>query len=150
LREKVLLSAAGDSWHSWLVADLGVGGFEGVLGVERAFLPWAGGFVGTVPGRRVCCVCGGFGEELFGLLVLVEEGAGDLGPAGDHRSFDRHVVAVHLAEGVMDAFEHQLGGVLAGLDGGLGSGRSGAHWAGSWARAASSLARKLRLQIRWK
>jgi hypothetical protein len=86
------------------------------------------------------------------LLVLVEEGAGDLGAACHRGRLDRDVVTAHLAQRIADAVEHLLGAGLPGLDGGLGAGRVAAHPASSSgpARAVRSLARKFTAQIRWK
>jgi hypothetical protein len=110
-----------------LAADLGVRGLEGVLGVKRAVLPGAAlsGVMAAAGGCGSWTV--GVGEEFPGLLVPVEEGAGDLCPACDHGRLGRDVVAAHLAERVADALEHLLGVVPPGLDGGLGPGRVAAH-----------------------
>ena len=137
-----------------LAADLGVRGLEGVLGVKRAVLPGPAlsGVMAAAGGCGSWTIRNGVGEELPGLLVLVEEGAGDLCPACDHGRLGRDVVAAHLAERVADALEHLLGVVPPGLDGGLGSGRVAAHPALSSGsvRPVRSLARKLTAQIRWK
>lgn len=150
--------------------DLGVGGLEGVLGVERAFVP--GRFslavlLGEDQGPAFACLGDGGGDGGSGFGVVVEEGSGDLRAAGDRRDADVGLLPAKAADGLVDPLESGLGLSSAGRQGGSGAGvgdgvhamsRSGPSSAvrvspyslSSCPASARSVARKAVDHTRWK
>jgi hypothetical protein len=153
-----------------LGGDLGVGGLERVLGVECPLAPGRLGFVVGVDERLDPPLAGfgyGSGDCGSGLGIVVEEGAGNPGPAGDGSDAGPGLLAAKTGDGVVNAPDGVLGGAAAGRQGG---GRAGfrdcvglhgraspsalCSWAYSvsWSSPASarSAARKAMFQTRWK
>lgn len=116
--------------------DLGVGGLEPVLGVQRAFPP--GRFVRAILifdhlGPALAGFGHGGGDRRSGLGVVVEEGAGDIRASGDGGNADLGLLAPEPGDGLVDPLECCLGFAAAGCQ---GRGRAG-FWNGSGLHAMS-------------
>jgi len=103
-----------------LGANLGVGGLESLLGIQRPLLPAR---------LRLCVTAGrvmpalavgagdGGGDQVAGSRVVVKEGARDRGAGGDGRVGHREPAPLELADGVGHAPQLFLSALPPGLVG---------------------------------
>jgi hypothetical protein len=88
--------------------DLGVGGLEGFLGVEGPFAPGRLAAV-VLLGDSLVLACVGLSDgcvdHLPGFGVAVEEGARDVGSAGDSGDADLSLLPLEPDDGLAYAFE---------------------------------------------